>query len=942
MGRERAGLLEVRPGGVRAVAALVIGAALASPAPGETKVLLDFERQEDLKAFEFKQGSGEIAAAHATSGRCALAVRNGEYMVAWRSPPAGDWSGYDVLRFDYFNDTGAPVAVSILVGDRAWRQKDGGTYWNRHNSTGMLAPGAGTFTLPVKGLYRGEAGSRNNDIRRNIDPDSIVRLDIGFTGREGRIYLDNLRLESASAPDWARAFDFGPPSQPLEPGFTAVTFDTAYSDERGFGFHPRRKPWGASAARDDTFPTPLLQDFVEVRDCEFQVALRDGPYHVWLVCDDCGYWGDEQARYSVRTVEAEGRVASRQERPLGWAHALYDFEDVEPLPGTDMWKTYMEKLFSPVEFDVEVTGGRLELAFSADREWSWKLAALVVYPAARRAEGRAFVEKVWAEQRKTFATNAVCLDEPAAPLDPELARLPALPFRVGPDEAVRPGAVPSKERVLSEIRISAAQGEHEPAVFGLRAAVDMRDVTVRLDGLAGGPGAAIPPERILPQVAWYVARRGFNSTSYRFETHTLRPARGFAVPAGVARLVWVDVSVPETAAPGEYSGRVVVDYTARGSAKRLELPVKLTVWPFKLREADFARGFYGIEPPRLLPEAQRAELQRGILRILRDHRMNSFSGGPDVVLKGFRNGEPVLDFSEADRFMELARSHGFSGPYMNYGGGGIAGLFEPHGYVKGRTGERLERETGLPYEEVCRRVLEAYRAHAEEKRYLPVILGLVDETRVAEHAREQLELQKTLRKAAPWLAIGGSYSVSFAGPADELHRLLREMFATLRVNVLNVHDRSALEAAGRLGNELWIYNQGQSRYSFGFYQWSECAKGVKGRMEWHLFPLHGWQYFDLDGREPDTGVIAYHSKLGILPTVQLARAREGVEDMLYCQTLASFAAENPNHPAAAGARALLERLDSGIRLGERAQPGWLDIEDMRARLAAAIVAFAGR
>ncbi len=164
------------------------------------------------------------------------------------------------------------------------------------------------------------------------------------------------------------------------------------------------------------------------------------------------------------------------------------------------------------------------------------------------------------------------------------------------------------------------------------------------------------------------------------------------------------------------------------------------------------------------------------------------------------------------------------------------------------------------------------------------------------------------------------------------------MFKTLRVNALNNHDQSVVDMAKQLGNELWIYNQGQSRYSFGYYQWSEYVKGVKGRMQWHLFPLHGWQYFDLDGREPDTGVITYHSKLGIVPTIHLARVREGVEDMLYCQTLSDMVAEKPGHAAAANAKALLEKINAGIKLNERRCPQWLDMDKVRAEIAQAIIA----
>ncbi len=35
-------------------------------------------------------------------------------------------------------------------------------------------------------------------------------------------------------------------------------------------------------------------------------------------------------------------------------------------------------------------------------------------------------------------------------------------------------------------------------------------------------------------------------------------------------------------------------------------------------------------------------------------------------------------------------------------------------------------------------------------------------------------------------------------------------------------------------------------------------------MQWHLLALHGYQFFDLDGREPDTAMINWTSQ-GIVP-----------------------------------------------------------------------------
>ena len=61
----------------------------------------------------------------------------------------------------------------------------------------MLVPGVkNTISIPVNGLYRGEAGARKLGIKRNIDVNQIHFFSIAFQGRgrDGRLYLDNLRL----------------------------------------------------------------------------------------------------------------------------------------------------------------------------------------------------------------------------------------------------------------------------------------------------------------------------------------------------------------------------------------------------------------------------------------------------------------------------------------------------------------------------------------------------------------------------------------------------------------------------------------------------------------------------------------------------------------------------------------------------------------------------
>src|SRR5262249_6335914 len=157
--------------------------------------------------------------------------------------------------------------------------------------------------------------------------------------------------------------------------------------------------------------------------------------------------------------------------------------------------------------------------------------------------------------------------------------------------------------------------------------------------------------------------------------------------------------------------------------------------------------------------------------------------------------------------------------------------------------------------------------------WLPIAISMIDEPRVLDQARDNLELVKLYREFAPWVNAGGSYSVEW-NKTEPFYQAVQELFKAAKWSSLNLHSQVDLDKAKEFGSEVQIYNQAITRYSFGAYQWAEMRKGVKSRMQWHLLALHGYQFFDLDGREPDTAMINWTSH-GIVPHLDLHRCREG-------------------------------------------------------------------
>jgi len=919
------------------VVAVLWSCSLAAAA-GESRLLLGFDTAADIASMEIDGEAGVLSTEHVTQGSHSLRVSAGQYLRFFRLP--ADWSGFDALELDVYSEATDPLSVSILIGDEAWQANS--TYWNRYNGESSVRPGANTLSIPLGGLYRGEVGSRNNDLKTDIDVHKIVRLDLGFrpSGKGGFIYVDNLRLTKWSRPASVRAFDFGPPGQAVSPGFTPVSPDSVYSDDTGWGWDPAVHPGRAS---DVTFPTRLLQDSIDIGDATFRVKLAPGRYHVLVFLESLGYWDGEQAQFSRRVVSGRGWEVTQEHEKWGKLDFVYHFEDIEPLPGADLWEAYLGYLFQPAEADVTLSDGNFDLKVQTDGQNARRVAGLIIYPAGN-ARAAQWVTEAVAAQRDEFRSRAVELPMPEteqpAPITQSDRTRGCVLFVPPVDETVYFSTRPTPDQLRAELETFAARGQLVSLTLAVRPLRDLGVTKLSISDLTAEKGG-IAADSIAVSVVRHLPTRSLGGMMYRVTPRYLVKASEVKLPADLTRQVWITLRVPKEAEPGEYRGRL----TLRPKGEEpITVPVRLRVLPFALDEADFISGFYGIEPNLPVEGTAYDTLQRGIFRMLLDHGLTSFAGGQAITFGGLdQAGNPMLDFAAADRFLAAARQAGFHREFNSYGGFVVTGLYDPYDYAKGETGAELEKKYGLPYEEIVRRVWAAVEAHAKQQQWLPFTYHLCDETRVLEVARQQLELMRLLKRASPWLQTTGSYSVSFQPTDDPVELALQDFFRTLDSSMLNNHDEAVMAKARELGKRVYIYNQGQSRYSFGLYQWSERAKGVVGRYQWIAFIRHGYEYLDLDGREPDTGVIFYASD-GLRSTPALERAGEGMNDFRYLQTLENLAARaeqsgsSEAKQAAAEARAFLTGLANRIAINQREQPAGLDSDAVRREAAERIVA----
>ena len=274
-----------------------------------------------------------------------------------------------------------------------------------------------------------------------------------------------------------------------------------------------------------------------------------------------------------RRILANGREAWSEKRPDGPAHALYRFEEVEPV-GADIWDTYMAaELARPALFEAEAAADGITFRFEADRVWGSKVSALALH-AADDAKSAQWLRDQLDELAREFRSMAVCLDRPAAAFDlpQDWAKLGFVAWPALIEDEVTPNSTPafaeasagkpaSPPKSPGEIALTrlAARGEHESFCLALRPLRDLGECRLELEPLTGpfdqahGRPARLPAQ---VQVVWYNTSRGFGNIAYRVKPHTLRsPGRRGAAEGRHARDSSPPSASPKTRPPASIPAR---------------------------------------------------------------------------------------------------------------------------------------------------------------------------------------------------------------------------------------------------------------------------------------------------------------------------------------------------------------------------------------------------
>ncbi|MBF0522903.1 MAG: hypothetical protein HQL24_07620 [Candidatus Omnitrophica bacterium] len=776
-----------------------------------------------------------------------------------------DWSGYDTLKFDVFNPSSEVVKFGILIKD----VPGGHNYVSRYDGQFAFKPGKSQFILNITGL-------KTNDKSRNIDITQIMELVIFLINpdKETVLYFDNIRLDKSDVAKIGgmKCFDFGKESSPVWPGFGQVTDKTAYSKDLGFGWE---NIWGLRA-EDRQYPDPLFRDWV-LGGGPFKVDVENGDYVVYIMLEDPGFWEYYQ-NYTYRKVMANGKIVIDEAMSAEKFFKEYYYKNLslEDKPGEDIFNEYIQKRFVWRRFEVKVEGGQLSLSFDPANGYANTVSALIVAPLNKDGEVQKFLKELDKERKEfidaTYVETSVNKEKLSTDLAQKFAEKSFIPFIKDFNEPLLPYDTPNPSQINNIIKLAISQGEYEPFVLGFYPLKKDGSFIVKAEDLVSENGQIFSAENIRIRTVQYKLKLS-GSNVYAIRGELLRDIADFDGLSGLTRYQWITVHVPNGTPPGTYKGKIKIYPYKEGAEVNAaaavgSFDVEAKVLPFELSALDIPIGLFYAMPPQYdwyeETKTQRWSAIEGQLKDIRDHGMNTLALSLAPKIKEIDpNGDASLDSNFFDEFLHVYKHFGFDKPISGYG---LISVFK---HIKERT-----KDSNDLFNKALVSAFKQINNSAKDLTGNEILIGLADE--VSNSGGEGID---SIKNAAGILKDAGlNVTGYFNGKND------KEIFPYLKTATINNGlgiSESLLKYAQEVNTDIWFYNIGQDRFSFGYYLWKTKAKG---RVQWHYQLPAVDPYFDLDGRESDY-CASYPSFQGPINAVWFELAREGIDDYRYIKTL---------------------------------------------------------
>jgi hypothetical protein len=408
----------------------------------------------------------------------------------------------------------------------------------------------------------------------------------------------------------------------------------------------------------------------------------------------------------------------------------------------------------------------------------------------------------------------------------------------------------------------------------------------------------------------------------------LLPRETFDLEPNTTQPVWIEVTIPEEAAAGDYSGQIKL---YRNDTLVKQVPWSVHVWDFTLPTISSFGTIYDYRSPDEMPEPApdlfgnnipADELRNRFLSVMAKHRISSGEISP-VPAVSFKDGRAEIDFTEYDKaasfyFDELKNPFAYLPTQLFYLFGWAFPPSEKFGQ-KPYPGEypyedadrgNLAAEYKKAYQEVLRTFWEHVKAKGWADRY---ILYLSDEPHMAENSKADIVAQmkalcdmihevdpkipvyvSTWYYRPEWAGYIDVWGVAYNGgepgspvPAEDLDKIVKSggrIWYTTDGNFCTETPYMALE---RL--LPWFgYKYGAQAYEFWGVNW----------LTYNPF-RYGWHSYIFESQAPGEeswkrypngdGFVIYPGKPAgqdeLISSIRICQVREGAEDYEYMSML---------------------------------------------------------
>jgi len=693
-------------------------------------------------------------------------------------------------------------------------------------------------------------------------------------------------------------FDFGPENQIVMDGFTGITPETKFTEEKGYGWViGKDKILGIDRKK----PDPLGCDFVIGKEATFRIKVPNGAYKIWIL------FGDSTAGCSVYPIYPLGSGINPRDREvvinnssvfkdyITWQR-FYSEEffyancNNDYKRGDNIWDKYLTKKFNEKTYQVNVEDGKLDIQCR-----NIPLNGLIIYPVPLANRGEAEINFVNKQRKRSVLIEEVkpVLDNPPLPkFSQEDEKRGYITFSQNWWDLVYPESIPRQDTIGKGVSLWASKGEAKTGMFGIFPLRDIKGIEIKATDLKNEKGDVIKSSVIEIKKLRYIERYlSAKESGYKYIVvpHLLVPTdKKIDIEKGITKAIFITVKVPEDAKEGNYKGNIEI----KSEVGNTGIPLILKVLPVKLEETDIAYGIYDSINEYYwyyywVPTFTEKEFEDEVLKhkerrykFLRDYGLTTIAIGEDMrKWISSPDGKTITINFENSGFthlMDIATKVGFR-PIVWYGFQATwrtsRGPEKPL-LIKGF--ENVEPLSDI-WKEGYKKSIELVKDEGKKRNWSEIIFYIEDEASNvgkigAEHAREVAKVAKEVPGIRTIASVNGPYE-----------KILSPYLSIICPNYAFPITEENLNYIRECGTELWVYNIGTSRFSSGFYIWKI---GAKGRLQWSGSSSCS-PYDDFDGASPETNYMYYYSRPNDYPVASLSleKMREGIYDYRYIKTL---------------------------------------------------------